>query len=297
MNKQQISRKLIILSAVVVFLLYWLGNNAVQRITDRVKSNISTKNQGNEPKPTSGISQKTSDLAAECQIIRPRVQQYRVTIDGVEYPRYVPLLHNKSLDFGCMRKINSKPKLILFWTTYFADEKWWYGLGKTEPFARHRCPVDNCELTSNKSRLNESDFVVFHMYEWVNSKYSIEKIVRPNQDQRWIFWIHEPPMQLHTHESRIGTPVDFSGFKNLFNLSATYRLETDITSFYYESDFVFDYNPDFDVNRDFSSGKTKFAVMVASNCKAQSGRLEYVRNLQTLIPVDILGKLCALAIL
>ncbi len=249
-----------------------------------------TSAQAYENKNFNKISVNLSVVVENCTIVNFNKKNFEIIIDGVNYPKRVPLHHNKSLDFDCMKKVNTKPKLILFWTTYFADPTWWYGLGASEPFRKNQCPIDNCELTADKKRLHESDFVAFHMYEWINSKYEIDKIPRLNKNQRWVFVTYESPMQLNYHQNGImKTKVDFTRYQNIFNLSATYRQESDFSSYYYEPDFIFDFNPDFDADQDFSSGKTHLAFWVVSSKHRMNERAEYVRQMQTLVSVDIFG--------
>ena len=55
-----------------------------------------------------------------------------------------------------------RPKLILFWTTFYGHVDFEFGLGR-RPFEEHRCSVTNCETTADRSRLGQADVVVFHL--------------------------------------------------------------------------------------------------------------------------------------
>jgi hypothetical protein len=208
--------------------------------------------------------------------VKPNEDDFSVIIDGVRYPHSVPLHKNRSLDYDCMRRKNRKQKLILFWTEWFGNPTFNYGLGKSSPFQSNGCPIDNCEITNDKSRLDESDLVVVHMRD------PIKNI--PDQigdHQRWIFFLYESPV----HSS------DFTAYNNKFSLSATYRLDSDFFGIYQDTDFDWSINQAYDPNEDFSSGKSEFAVAVISNCGASSQRLEYIRHVQSVVSVHVFGKL------
>jgi hypothetical protein len=220
---------------------------------------------------SNSIKQKSST----CTIIKPNIEHFRVTIDGLVYPHRVPLYQNKSLDYKCMKSKNTKQKLILFWTKWFNDPTFEYGVGKYEPFKRNGCPIDNCEITTDKNRLNESDFVVVHMRD------QIENIPdqHMNHHARWIFLLYESPVH----------SPSFSEFNNKFSLSATYRLDSDFSEIYHDTDFEWSANEHFNANEDLLNGKTEFAAAIVSNCDAPSRRLEYIKQMQTIASVHVLG--------
>lgn len=78
--------------------------------------------------------------------------------------------------------------MILAWNKFYGMDNFGYGLGKVKPFANNHCPVTNCELTMDKKRLNEADYVVAHM----SDKY--EKIPKDRSGKaRWIWMLIEAP--------------------------------------------------------------------------------------------------------
>ena len=95
-----------------------------------------------------------------CDPIFSNYTQYSVTIDNVKYPRSVLLHANRSINFECLRK-SKQIKRILFWTqpNWYGDD----GLGRVTPFQNQNCPVTNCELTSDQTKLYQSDLVIVHM--------------------------------------------------------------------------------------------------------------------------------------
>ena len=132
---------------------------------------------------------------------------------------------------------------------------------------RNHCPAYNCELTMNKSLVNESDFVVVHMMIHDDRIEHIPRF-RP-ANQRWIFLMFEPPV--HTRHDD-----DYLSFRAIFNLTATYKLQSDFNSIYHAfSRFEWAENKSFNYNFDYHARKTKFATALISNCEATSERLRY----------------------
>ena len=99
---------------------------------------------------------------------------------------------NTSVNFECLNK-NSKIKRILFWTTWFGDDTFGAMIGVRKPFENINCPVTNCELLNNKTRIDESDYVLAHMWDIWKNKEKIP-ILRP-KFQRWIFTTYESPIR------------------------------------------------------------------------------------------------------
>ena len=97
--------------------------------------------------------------------------------------------------------------------------------------------------------------------------------------QRWIMVLYEPP-----HHS-----PNLDHLSNVFNLTATYRIDSNFSSLYYESFHWINSNRD-NVEIDFLKNKTKFAVAIISNCRGSSNRLELISSLRKFINVDIYGK-------
>lgn len=204
-----------------------------------------------------------------CSLIYKKYSQYSVNIDGIQYPKFVPLYQNKSINFECLNLLarNKSPKRILLWNKFFGTNYDDYGLGKINSFKRQKCPVYNCELTMDKSLLNESDFVVVHMMIYHDPIEPIP-LFRP-LNQRWIFLMFEPPV--HTRHKH-----DYLPFNSVFNLTATYKLNSDFNSVYYSfSRFEWSKNESFDSKLDYHGLKSKFAAALISNCEATSQRLKY----------------------
>ncbi len=108
-------------------------------------------------------------------------------IAGKTYPQYLLRSQNYSQNFQCLNKTGGTP-LILAWNKFYGESNFGYGLGKVKPFIDHHCPVTNCELTMDKSRLKEADYVIVHMSD------SFEPLPADrNPKTRWVWMLIESP--------------------------------------------------------------------------------------------------------
>ena len=212
----------------------------------------------------------------KCDIIHKDYKQYYVELDGVTYPQYLYRSQNYSINFDCLN--NTSPmKLILAWTKFYGTENFGYGLGKVGPFKEHNCPVTNCELTRDKKRLNDSDFVIVWLTDSIEQdipKYRLEK-------QRWIGGVIESPVH---------TP-SFGQFNGVFNYTADYQVESEF-GINYESQkrFLWGLNTTFNDSYDYSQGKTGFMTALISNCGAwHNNRMAYIANLKKYINMTVHG--------
>jgi len=141
-------------------------------------------------------------------------------------------------------------------------------------------PVTNCLIISDRSQVTTADLVLFHM----RSRISEFPPVRFSW-QRWVYVVFESPQHC---------PM-CCRFKNVFNMSATYKMASDFTSLYLTAAGVEWTRPSrkkaelFD-RRDFSLGKTGPAYTMISSCQAPSRRLEYIAELKRFVSVDVYGK-------
>ena len=133
--------------------------------------------------------------------------------------------------------------------------------------------MTSCELINDRSRVNESDLILVHLRDG----YSQFPSYRPRH-QRWAFVLYESPV----HSG------DFSNLNGFFNLSSTYRIESDFPGFYSSiSGLIWKSNNKLD--KDYTKNKSSFAAAIISNCGGTSGRLHYIRELQKYIIVDVYG--------
>ena len=282
-NTKKVFFILIFLTVLIIFLNLSKKNfkNSFSSFIPNVNQNNSIEifyNQSEsqtENATESNFIKNISNKDANCIPIFEKDTQYHAIIDGVRYPQSVQLFLNKSINFECLNKSETIKK-ILFWNPFFKEKSYYYGLGVRKPFITNNCPVSNCELLTNKSRINESDFVLVHMRNGIETppKY------RP-ANQRWIFVLYESPYYA----------TITSKYNGIFNLTSTYKIDSDFPGFY-ENYANMEWNPnkDFDENFDYHKGKSDFAVAVISNCRAHSKRLDYINQLQKYISVNILGK-------
>ncbi|CAF0794199.1 unnamed protein product [Brachionus calyciflorus] len=214
---------------------------------------------------------------SKCLPLIKNSEQFYAEINGQKYPKIIPSFFNASINFDCLNSNLNKPKLILLWNEYGPWVDWKYGLGKYEPFQKRKCPVYNCEITKDKTRLDESDLVLVHM----RGDYSKLPLKR-SYKTRMVFLITESPIhskEFHPH------------LNGLFNQTATFNLDSDYSPFYYSNiGFKWELNEQFDETRNYLEGKTKLAAILATNCHAHSKRIEYIQEMQKYSnQIDILG--------
>lgn len=210
-----------------------------------------------------------------CSIYLAKKKQHKVLINGSYYPKSIPLFDDKSINFECLQDTQTF-KTILLWTPFFGSKDYGLTLGKETEFIKSNCPVTKCELTNDKRRLGNADLIVVHMRNSV-SKIPLERYGQ----QRWVFTLYESPVH----------SPNFKRFNGIFNLTATYRIDSDFPGLYsLGSRMKWVKNENFDLKRDFYAGKTDFAAAVISNCNDRSKRLKFIRELQKYILVNVFGK-------
>jgi alpha-1,3-fucosyltransferase len=217
------------------------------------------------------------EATLKCSIFNTSAKQFRVFINNDFYPKVVPLYHNKTINFDCLKRSN-KTKKILMWTKFNGLPFRVYGFGYKKPFENHRCPITNCELTNDRKLINESDLVLFHLRNKINYLPTNETVL--NKRQRWVHFIYESPIHCHLCDA----------YDNTFNLTATYTLESDFTSIYWtDSGLYWEENPDYQ-DKDVYSTKTNFSFALISWCSKSNGRFKYINELEKYISFDLFGK-------
>ena len=86
---------------------------------------------------------KTTLNDNRCHPIKPSFIPYSAIIDGVKYPKGLPLYRNDSINFECLRKSNVT-KRIFAWNPFFGDFNY------ANPFEKE-CPVTNCVFTHDRN--------------------------------------------------------------------------------------------------------------------------------------------------
>lgn len=125
----------------------------------------------------------------------------------VHFGKHNLCTHNKDVPYVSNY---GRKKVILFYTTIFDRITVFY------PEELDCCEPFNCEITTDRNRLLQSDAVIFHGRDLPKAK------LMPTQrtaEQRWVFYTHESPFH-----SKI-MPSDYN---SMFNWTMTYERRADI---------------------------------------------------------------------
>ncbi len=121
---------------------------------------------------------------------RGQPDHFTVQINGEVYPKSVPLYENKSINMACLQQ-QKAVKTILLWTK-FKGLPYIPELGKDvetkgfrQIFKDYKCPIDNCALTFNRSMLNESAMILFHLRNHIDYYPQYR-----GKDQHWV-WFYD----------------------------------------------------------------------------------------------------------
>lgn len=207
--------------------------------------------------------------SSSCEPIFKINKQHYANLSGEIYPKIIRYSHNKSINFECLNK-NNKPKLILLWNPFGGHYLYPNGNGG---FIDNDCPVTNCQITNDKRRINESDFVVIHIVD----KFIPLPSSRP-KNQRIIFMAYESP----AHSS-----ID-KKHSELFNLTTTYAYNSDFPSG--QTNMLWEKNPTYNPKKNYLLGKTELAMAIISNCGSKSNRLDYINEMKKFISIDVYGR-------
>ncbi|CAN7950674.1 unnamed protein product, partial [Ixodes hexagonus] len=164
---------------------------------------------------------------------------------------------------------------ILLWTPWFG--LWVFGLDspKTGEVILPRC-AHRCFLTNDRSLLDHSDAVVFHVRDW-----GVEDVPPARTStQKWVWWTMESPD--HTKSYGYRWP------ENMFNWTMSYRRDSDVLTPYGETVK----KSNIAAKRDHVALwrlKTRVAIWLVSRCNTPSGRENYTEELRKHVQVDIYG--------
>ncbi|XP_078533362.1 3-galactosyl-N-acetylglucosaminide 4-alpha-L-fucosyltransferase FUT3-like [Lissotriton helveticus] len=144
-------------------------------------------------------------------------------------------------------------------------------------FSLDRCMpqygIAGCHLTTNRSMYKQADAVVIH-HKDVSSNISLLPPQPRPPHQLWIWFNMEPPIHLS----------NLHLMDNLFNLTLSYRQDSDIFSPYGWVENVS--NP----GKVSIPKKSKLVSWVISNWRPSDKRVQYYEELRKHIPVDVFGK-------
>ena len=165
----------------------------------------------------------------------------------------------------------SNPILILYWTTVF-NKPWDWG---ASPLSTCTELAGRCEFTSNHSRIEESDLLIFHMLDKLNLP--LHHLPR----QKWVFSVMESPSQ---------TFANFPRLQGTFNLTMTYARTAQVSWVYglcepLPPNTISKYGKTFN----YAGRKRHRVAWFVSHCKTQSRRETYVQVLGKHIDVHTHG--------
>ena len=173
--------------------------------------------------------------------------------------------------------------LLLVYTVFFGTEKWIQdrggcGFEDKFQFTAKKCLSGDFELTYDKHRFKESDLVIFHARDMPDVGHLGTLLKDKPKSQRWVYALWESP-------NATPNPTPFNG---LFNLTWTYRSDSDFWSPY--GNYVV-LSEEEKINKtrnilDYSQGKTELVAWRSSNCLAQP-RISLVQELKKYIKVDV----------
>jgi hypothetical protein len=213
-----------------------------------------------------------------CDPFIKNASEFKVTIDKEQYPKQVPLYENSSLNLDCL---NSKKeiKTILVWNTIYGRPYDFVKLGIETPFSEYKCPVTNCEITNDRSRLRECELVLFHV------RNKIDYIPqRTHATQRFVYMVNEAV-------SNCKPCSNFSD--NVFNYSACPSTDSDYMQTHWtNSGLYYARNEAFNEQFDFAASKTRMAAARITNLQYTSNdRLKYIEwlNKTAGLSVDLYG--------
>ncbi len=170
-------------------------------------------------------------------------------------------------------------KVILTWNSFYTMTTFGAsGFGKK---AFQNCSVTNCFFTNNRKYLARSSAILIHVAQ-------IRQLpVRRDPKQLYVYFLRESPAY----------PIGQKGLKYKWNLTMTYRLDSDIPVPVQEiyksnkaqvSSMKAQVSP-YKLKFPFAE-RTRDVAWVVSHCDTKSNRERYVRELKRYIDVDIFGK-------
>ena len=169
----------------------------------------------------------------------------------------------------------TKRKKILFYTNFLGNPGFNFG---AEPF--RECQVPNCEMTNDKSLLNNSDAIIFHIPDLKSPN---ELPVDRQEHQKWVL-MNESPM-----------PTNLGQFNGTFNITMTYRIDSEV---YNPEGYLVELTPDERnetmynrtlIGNNYARGKSKLVAWYENSCTSQSLRQTYVKEMQKHAPIDTFG--------
>ncbi|CAH1788846.1 unnamed protein product [Owenia fusiformis] len=232
----------------------------------------------NHPTRLTKMSYKLKDTEWKIRNKHPDSElDKKISLDKLRYCRHFPC-KNKTASKNNNLPLKRK-KTILLYNSFWEMKGWQFGVG-SEPFKKKKCHYDQCRVTHNRSLLESSDAVLFHITQLGQDK---PKIRFPHQ--RWVFFQMESPV-LNANE--------YKNWNGLFNWTMTYRRDSDIHIRYgavlptSETKDMYFYHSSNAIKLN-ATKKTKPLAWLVSHCYTQGKREKLMKQLQKYTPVDIYG--------
>ncbi|CAH1795949.1 unnamed protein product [Owenia fusiformis] len=206
----------------------------------------------------------------------------KILQDKIEYCRLFPC-KNKTSASKTTNKPLKREKTILLYNSFWGLKGWEFGVG-SEPFKEKKCPYNQCRITHDRSLLESSDAVLFHITQLGQDK---PKIRFPHQ--RWVFF------QMESAGFQYYPIVEYKNWNGLFNWTMTYRRDSDIHIRYgavlptSETKDMYFYHSSNAIKLN-ATKKTKPLAWMASNCNSPGKREQLMKQLEKYMPVDIYGR-------
>lgn len=222
------------------------------------------------------------------QILRQRTQKHKL-IFFAAFMLFIMLLYLTGAFRGLSKAgmNDEKDKLILIYTPLWGKKPWWnipYDYNFTH-LNGQLCDERRCQVTYEHNRMKESDAVLFHARDMMSLTPSQVRSLRRDSKQQWIWFNHENPYM---------TWVDLTGWDDAFNLSITYRADSDIYRPYKD---ILKYDNKNRMHRpkpgtNFATGKKRQCLYFNSNCV--EFRMSLVKELKKHVTVDLYGECAAI---
>ncbi|KAJ7987959.1 hypothetical protein DPEC_G00318660 [Dallia pectoralis] len=177
-------------------------------------------------------------------------------------PEQTPKIHDKTED-----GVKQEETIVLVWMWPFGSA---FDLGSCASFDN----IKGCHLTADKGLYNKAHVVVFHHRDIARNLGNMPKEPRP-WFQKWVWYNMESP----TYTSRI------PGLDNLFNITASYRLSSDICTPYGSLVELTSKNKNFELPK-----KDKLVCWVVSHWDVNHKRVPIFNELNKHVKIDAFGR-------
>lgn len=171
-------------------------------------------------------------------------------------------------------------KIILFWNSFFSKPDYGFGYGQ-EAFRRRHCKVRDCSTTNQRRLFREADAVVFHTRHPALLKQPQLFPKRAFPSQIYVFLNFEAPIR---------TPDLLRNYTDVFNLTLSYRTDSDIPAILVSVEKRGESQPYQEISAQKLQMKARPVVWLISHCeKGGSKRWEYAMELRKYVAIDIYG--------